>query len=674
LALRKRLRAHGGIETVTPDEPAAVTLWRLRDQLELRDFFLDRGWLDLAGADGEPSALCLHVWGLHEDAPLPACRARFYLEPEGFPTGTRAAAKACIHDHAEVVTGGLRLKEALTPAARSEAAPPLGGDTAPVYGTWQVLSRLVDSLDDEDARALFDRTVLRPSRAKEGGNPDHALAERLFVQHFAAGIGPAQGDDPIWRRTFCAHLLPYLDGSGPRALPDRLAAEAAFGRFRLEAVGPVWRCIHLPACRAEELMRLRLALPVGAVLAAESGSRLGQTSARLNTTGARLLDGDRLVERPKPARRRPPVWGPRHLLIDDNFWGLEEEFARGFTFLEKCMGLDSFEIGRSLTASGDCDTLVVTARCLSGLTRSGRLVEIDTDDALTARLPRAGDGPMTFDAWIEVTHAPPAEEDDEPVRERLRVEWVGDVADPRKIPAPFCLDLGRFAGRLGTGLRLVRRPLVRTFAALRPHDDAWRSWVAPLREALDALLRADGGAGDELRALAHDWSILPLNLLAWRLVRLARLRAWRPSDGALRTPPEAPNLDRASGDDLPALLARLSVPAPAPARRERRLLPGPDGDFEPYPDGHALALRLLTELSGGCLELRPWQPCPQVPPLMLDGPGVAQPLVATNDGRLVYTSLPLWAARKDKLLLTPLRYVWDGSMTAEIWYVEETHA
>jgi hypothetical protein len=627
LALRARLRALGRADEPGAAEPALLTLVRCADRPEVRDLLLDGGWLDLDGGAGVPTALGLRVWGLRDAGPVAGYRARFFADPKALTSAARAVAEACLHDLGALVPGGLRVAPASAPAAWAAAVPVGPGDpTGPTFGSWQVMGRLAEALDD-DARALFERLVLRPARPRDGGCANHALAERAFVVNCAAGSGPSPGDDPVWRRAVCAHLLTYLDGAAPWALPERLSAEAAFGRFRLEQVGGAWRCVHLPECGADELRRLRLALPVGSSFVAETGA---------------------------PAKPEPAV-------------PADELLAR-LDLLDPASGLIAFTAGRSLLVAADADSLIVTARDLRGRTRTGRFIALGAEGR-AVRLPLAGGGPAVLDAWIEAGADEPAQ---------LHAQRVIEEDRPRVVPGPSCLDLGRWGWRPGVAPWLVRRPAVRTLAAIAPHDDAWRSYVAPLTEALDALIREDIGTipaatafAAKLARVAADWAVLPLPDLARRLAYLTHLRTWRPADGPCRTPAEPPRLDDVSGDDVPAALARLATPGlRRPERRQRRLEAGMD--FVARVDGHALTLSFARDLPPGRLEVRAARPCPAVPPLMLAGAVVAQPLVPAGDGRPTYVSQPIVIRAGGELQISPLRHVWDAGLTVELWLVENS--
>jgi hypothetical protein len=578
------------------------------------------------------------------------------------PPAVRAAALAWREDLTTLVPGGVRPVAAEGQGSWTTAVAP-GFEPGPQTGSRQLLQRLAGNLD-EGGRDFIEQAVLKPTRPRDGLHGDHDQAERRFVRHLGQGAGPAADDDLAWRRAVVGHMLPYLLDAGKRSLPDRLAIELASGCCRLERAGTAWCWVHRPGAGADELRRWQLALPLGSILAADNAFHIGGDEHG-------RLDGEAPLAAGR-ALRRPPVWRSRQRLCAADLWALEQDWFDQLG--ETTAGIGSFEIGTSLTAELRDGSLLLTARELKGRTDSGRAVILCDGEELTARLPAAADAELHLEAWIEVVHQAPADEGEEdPPRLRLQAQIV-QRDDPPPSRQRYRLHLGRFRWQPGSPLRLAGWPVVQTFAAIRPFDESWEAHVAPLALALDALplqeARSVAFAVESAR-LANEWLELPVPVLARRLQRVAMLRCWRPAGGARRRPlPELAWLGTVSGQQLPGALAGLLEPALAPQPREQLLVC--NDDYDAIPAGQTLTVRFRRALAAGRLQVRCSAPLPQVPPLMLTGRGIAQPLEPGRNGRAVYSSTLLRIGSGDEFRISPLGHLWRDRLLGELWFVEET--
>jgi hypothetical protein len=623
---REGLRTAAGLVAPLARESAAVAAWRLHDEPLLRDAFLEGAAMHLGGRPGEPTHLRLAVADGADREATASYRARFFLDPDGLPgpSWAPAVARAVRADVEGLAAGGLRLEPATTAACWSADVPAQSLDPgAPADGTWQEVERVVKTCPRRADRALAQRLVLNPAWPPKKPRPDHDYVERLFLANFAH---PGGGDALAWRQAWFPALMTAL--AERRLLPPEevLADELASGRARLEEDGTACRVSHAPTTSPGELARWGWLLPLGTVLTPDDQLRLDASS--------RLDDGRRLGTEPADGEfplSRAFVARPGRVVQAGPFSAWQAWLLARPAFRGAWPGVEFFEAGRSLLVHAGDEGLEARAQYLLGLTDAGQPVVLWGEDGLSAALPRAAEQTGLFDAAIEVDPDGP---EDEPAKYALRVTAAGGDG-PRPAVAANALDLGRFLRRGDGPPRMVARPAVRTLAALRPLDAAWREYVGPLTRRLDELLRKRS-RGDwpsdflfaayasAVSELADGWLTLPLDELATSLAHLARLATWRPEDGPRDgLPPDVLGWRTLPVASWPEALAALSEPVLAPPRSERPLVLDADYAITWEPDG--LALRLLRGRGAGLLRFR-LGPAARGKTFTLRGPGVAQQL------------------------------------------------
>jgi hypothetical protein len=328
-----------------------------------------------------------------------------------------------------------------------------------------------------------------------------------------------------------------------------------------------------------------------------------------------------------------PAWHDDEFLTESHMLGLERVFqarlgmAEGSSLFD---GIEQFDAARSLGAElvapgllrvtiGNTDQAVGRAGdpseqpCLEGVAPDGAPVIVQ-------------DGPLRADYHFDLSHTSlifdlsvevnPRREGglDPPPKFALRVQPAGDVELMARARRADWLFLGRFGWAAAQPVVLTcrGRPRVRRLAALRPVSDdpsGWDTWVAPLRNRIQELLKqseedpkthsiATRTYAAELARLDFEWPILPIPILARRLLMVqwmrARTRGHRisPLPLALR---DLRSLLQRTGDGLPeALRDLLELPSDIdkdefqPLNHDAKLDDGPDARYFPEPDGRLI--------------------------------------------------------------------------------------
>ena len=273
---------------------------------------------------------------------------------------------------------------------------------------------------------------------------------------------------------------------------------------------------------------------------------------------------------------RWPAWYPGLELGAVHLLGLEDYLLERSRIGEPLAGVAALDTG-SLRVTSHEGAWSVRLPAVRGVTRGGQPVRVRPEDKIEGELPEVGtDGRV--DVWVGVN--PPGS-----TRDKLSLLLETADAAPTSWENEYDerLYLGRY--RLEEArLALAERPLPLTLAALRPHDEAWQRWTAPIAERVHAALARTAvrvatepraiPAYSELALLAADWPLEPVARLAHRLARVNGLLEWcgspqQEAPVALMVPGWSD--EAIPGDDLPALLADLIGeahaqvrPAPAP--------------------------------------------------------------------------------------------------------------
>jgi hypothetical protein len=303
-----------------------------------------------------------------------------------------------------------------------------------------------------------------------------------------------------------------------------------------------------------------------------------------------------------------PVWKPGSILKAAHLLGAEDYLLARWGFGAEAMpGVERFHPGEGLRLERSEKGIVVRLTAVRGVTRDGQPVVVEDAVGLTMELPVGEQTGVTFDL-AAVVNAPAAAD-----KVSLQAAEVAEGAAP-PVRAANELDLGRFGGPAGRTPRLIRRPLVRRFAAL-PDSAEWRTWVEPVRQALSQLYAQAGppttpaGAAfaAEFYRIGYAWPRLLIPELVDGLRYVGRLTALtrRPAGEMLpilRDPPGLPPAEL-DGDRLPQwVIQEAQLPAAGP-EASRPLIEGVD--CTPFAwEGEQLVVALAAPLPPGRLEVR----------------------------------------------------------------------
>jgi hypothetical protein len=288
IELREAIQSYSSLQRHRPDEPTAISLWRLTNDPAVRDILIEGGWLDFIGEEARPTRARLHVMGLDSADPIQAYRARTIFHPEQAPGASwaRAAASALARDLTELLPLGVDVlpahgKPVSTTVSTTRSYEPSNLE----QGSWQRLELLKDELVEKRHRQSFDENVLWPSRSRGSAPPDHDLAERLFLANYWRVPWTANTDRGPWRYALL-DLLRWELGGIDHAPRERVQSWSDEGwPWIEEAVSDkMLVVVHrpLPLMSEEDLQIWRLLLPVGAVLKPGGTIRLDDVSSRLD--------------------------------------------------------------------------------------------------------------------------------------------------------------------------------------------------------------------------------------------------------------------------------------------------------------------------------------------------------------------------------------------------------
>lgn len=205
---RRAITTACGLGQPHPDEPAALTLWRLSDEPLVLDFLREGSSIEIPGVVNEPTLATLKVFQARDGAadPLAEYRQRFILgtpQPLPGPSWLPDLARALRGDLEGLVPGSLGL--ATTPTRNSwSVEPPLrgSGPKGAESGSWQRLEALRRRISPEKLQTWFHDQVLWASRGGE-----HDLAERLFMMNFFRCPSASPEAQEGWRVAMAADLL-----------------------------------------------------------------------------------------------------------------------------------------------------------------------------------------------------------------------------------------------------------------------------------------------------------------------------------------------------------------------------------------------------------------------------------------------------------------------------------
>ena len=576
---------------------ALFDLWHAESDPLLRDLLADGGGFLLHVHADRPTAAALGVWA--GDEKVSNYRAGFFLNPQSDTAraGTTRpgtpppplnpqsdTARALIADVSVLFPASVGVEQAPVKAERqnlSEAE--LADPGAPADGTSRQIAALGAALDRK-ASGLFASLI--------PATTDHDRAERNFLSSFAH---PGLIDPVGWRQAWFPSGLLALCG---KDMPEIAGLSIDHG-------GPAPVAIHPPRASQSDLTRWSLLLPLGSRLLPDSAVRLDE--------GHELPAGD-WDAGARISRTRPY---PGQNLTAAGARDQEAYCLTRAAFGTSVPGLAELTLGESIRVLAS--RREVRVERLSGLTAGGRPVVLRDGDFLTAPLPGTS-ADAVFEAFVEVD--PP----DDERRYRLVVLPPGETTQG--------LDLGGYAWKQGSPVRLVRRPAYQTFSAISPWDDGYAASLISRLVELQALDMdslhsplAQQAFPGELLAVAGRWCEMPLDELARALSHLGWLLGHRTGVVRRVPPPARVWADRPPGE-WPAALAALSVPVEGESPPDSPLLE--DYDYRVSAGADGLVIHFLRERGRGRLRFR-FPAADESSALTIRGPGVSS--VVTLNGK-----------------------------------------
>ncbi|HEY3836636.1 MAG TPA: hypothetical protein VGL72_08690, partial [Bryobacteraceae bacterium] len=262
-------------------EPTCAAMVRVGDDPLLRDFLLDGAALRVAGGDGEPSRVQLHVSAGGETAA--SFRTRFILSPEAIvPLWGTELAHAVRDDVMRLLPEGLDIVQGQYNGEWELHEPGAFVAPGPLYGTLDSFRRLRDELLGESREVLvsFDEKVVYPAEPPpEFKSPDSTLAERRFMHY--CWRRPWSGDDEIATLGDAWHMA-MLEMIDPEYYGQHLTAEQRISKWNEEFMSVTRYFLgsrnkedrfvvrHAGKGGAEEILKWRLLLPIGSIVAART--------------------------------------------------------------------------------------------------------------------------------------------------------------------------------------------------------------------------------------------------------------------------------------------------------------------------------------------------------------------------------------------------------------------